>query len=85
MMVLDVNVAGFFFYFYNSGNMKICSKLINGSLLSVPFCLLIPRVIVLVRAAVLRTVSPVFKLASVGLRGCVQSQAGVQLCSQGSS
>lgn len=46
-------------------------------------CLIFPKVIVLVRLAGnhLCTMSPVYKLASVGVRGCVQIQSGVQLCS----
>ena len=45
-------------------------------------CLFVSGVIVLVRAAVdrLHTVSLVSKLSSAGLRGCVQSQFGVQPC-----
>lgn len=47
--------------------------------------LLIPGIIVLVRVAAdhLQTVSPVFRLASVGLRNSVQSQFSVDPCSLG--
>ena len=45
-------------------------------------CLVTPKAVVLVRAAVnrLHTVSTVFRLTSVGPEGCVQSQFSVQPC-----